>query len=742
VAFKINTEMLVNKAKECLRSIRVLTRRHNPLVIVMGMVVVFIIVGYNRFLLASPWTFPHIDSSASHNLTMLMNNNVTFSTNYKDMLDKMGTGVMSNPLREKCASYFDDLNKLNENWETIESGVNNSYIRGIVAHDDFIRFKVDWYKKEHNNEEPSEGEKAQFEQVYSEMEERMKTSEQAAIDAVTHLRVYDQCFLRDQVPGGIASIFGGSHKGSSSNLCYELEKKLFPWLSRELPIFKRWDGTVRTGIPTMSKFVDADDDDIPTNDSDAPFFVEINPKDGCFMDSWRSNLNGKGIVLSVTDWVEQDAIALIRVLRALNNKLPIQMVHKGDLSEEVQQRIVEVARSEEFQVPLFLYGKIRDEVPKEFPKQEVWFVDVKECISEKYRRFRSQLSDKLVAYLFNSFDDTLLMDTGSVPLVKPSYFFNMRPYERTSTIFFKDRFTSVKGSKSDSDFFAKLMPTAIDTAMFGIPKVSSFTLDQNRYMKNQYQHVMDAGVIGIKRSSHFIGIVLSVQMNYWVATASRTLGEYEFFWLGQSISGNENYEFNKHNAVAVGELTPLSKRPQNTIGHELCSTNVGHLSGDDDHTLLWINSGMRNCKVHESWEGEISRLRNEKQFRKAKELQDSYKQPVKINAALLPPDGDRLVINDKDEPAKGWVNGPSSNYYWVKAHSPLCHNGLQCAYDVIGGSMDPLDHGMYVKYDNVREDIYAYLGKLWLNQDLVPISQYEVELEKAMAEKSQANQDQ
>jgi alpha 1,3-mannosyltransferase len=716
-----------------------LTRRCNPLVIVMGMVVVFTIVGYNRFQLASPWIFPQIDSTASDNLNVLMNKNLTFSTNYRTILDKMGEGILSSPLREKCALYFNDLDKLNENWETIETGVNHSYVRQIIPYDDFIRFKVDGYKKQHNNEEPSENDKAQFEQQYNEMAERMKTSEQAAIDAVTHLRVYDQCFLRDQISGGAASIFGGSHGGPGSNVCSELEQKLFPWLSRESPIFKRWDGTVMTGIPTMAKYLDADNDDIPTSGGDAPFFVEINSKDGCFMESWRSNLNGKGIVLSVTDLLEQDALALIRVLRALNNKLPIQMVHNGDLNEEVQQRIVEVARSGEFQVPLFLYDKIQDEVPKEFPKQEVWFVDVKQCISEKYRRFESQLTSKLVAYLFNSFDDTILMDTGSVPLVMPSYFFNMGPYERTNTIFFKDRFTNARASKSDSDFFAKLMPTAIDTAMFGIPQISSFTLEQNRYMKNQYHHVMDAGVIGIKRSSHFIGIAISVQMNYWVATASRILGEYEFFWLGQSISGNENYEFNKHNAVAVGELTPLSKRPQNTVAHELCSTNVGHLSGDDDHTLLWINSGLRNCKVHESWEGDISRLRNEKQFKKAKELQDSYKQPVKINAALLPPDGDRLVINDKDEPAKGWVNGPSSNYYWVKAHSPLCNNRLQCAYDVIGGSMDPLDHGMYVKYDNVREDIYGYLGKIWLNQDLVPVSQYEVELEKAMAEKSQAN---
>lgn len=50
---------------------------------------------------------------------------------------------------------------------------------------------------------------------------------------------------------------------------------------------------------------------------------------------------------------------------------------------------------------------------------------------------------------------------------------------------------------------------------------------------------------------------------------------------------------------AIGELTPPQDRARKdgTWHHskEICSPHPGHVSGDDNHSLLWINSGFRFC---------------------------------------------------------------------------------------------------------------------------------------------------
>ncbi len=680
------------------------------------------------------------------NEIVIVDKTTPVSSHYKYILDKYSESFPALPFNKKCELYFDELYKLNHDWEVvdIQKDTNKDYNKDAFNHDQFMRNKIQEYKKNNEDKEPSDGKKAEFELDFQKMVEVTLGAEQNMIDAVTHLRVFGKCYLNDHgVSSSVLSNWFSEKEAKKQDeekidMCYDIEQRLFPWLSRELPVFKRWSGESIIGIPKMSKYVDEiyEDVDLPysvkngeevsddqTTDKDtgtkvdkfnARLLSKRYARSNCFLNTWRSMLNGKGIVLSAADKYESDLVGLLRVLRALNNKLPIQIVHKGDLSEKVQDNLVKVARADDVQVPKYLYDQIKDFTPQNFPKQEIWFVNAKRCIRNEYRGNFNMYANKLIAYLFNSFDDILLMDTDSIPLVKPIELFKSGPYQRTQTIFFKDRFNVEKVSKHDSEYFKRLMPSKIDESLFTIPKTTNHTLE-NRYIKNQFRHVMEAGMVGIKRSTHFIGILTSIQLNFWTATNSRIWGDKELFWLGQSISGNENYEFNKYDVVAVGELTPMEDRPRNTIAHELCSTHPGHLSGDDDFTLLWINSGMRYCKV-DTWEGDMDQERIKKKFKSVKEVETYYKNPVKINAALIPPGGDRSKPNGKDEPAFGWIM------------TPPCKGYLWCAYDILGGSTDPKDRGAYVEYDNVTEYRNEYLGKLWLNQDLVDLSKYEVQI--------------
>ena len=64
------------------------------------------------------------------------------------------------------------------------------------------------------------------------------------------------------------------------------------------------------------------------------------------MNQFKDASNGKGIVLSITEKHIDDTINLIRLLRALNNKLPIQIIYFNDISQSSKTKIIKAAREE------------------------------------------------------------------------------------------------------------------------------------------------------------------------------------------------------------------------------------------------------------------------------------------------------------------------------------------------------------------------------------------------------------
>lgn len=55
-------------------------------------------------------------------------------------------------------------------------------------------------------------------------------------------------------------------------------------------------------------------------------------------------MKGRGIVISIGEGGVNETKRLIKVLRYLNNTLPTQLVHKGDLSKNSMKELIDVAR--------------------------------------------------------------------------------------------------------------------------------------------------------------------------------------------------------------------------------------------------------------------------------------------------------------------------------------------------------------------------------------------------------------
>ena len=93
---------------------------------------------------------------------------------------------------------------------------------------------------------------------------------------------------------------------------------------------------------------------------------------------FKNKFNGRGIVLTIGNQHSDYAVSLIHLLRALDNKLPIQIVYYDDVNEESKRKIVTAAQEDFRSLPhsfekLPIYLVISISIPK-----------VKDCNHKKF----------------------------------------------------------------------------------------------------------------------------------------------------------------------------------------------------------------------------------------------------------------------------------------------------------------------------------------------------------------------
>ncbi|KAM9927642.1 hypothetical protein OXX59_002399 [Metschnikowia pulcherrima] len=350
---------------------------------------------------------------------------------------------------------------------------------------------------------------------------------------------------------------------------------------------------------------------------------------------------GRGIVISLDDANAEFACRLLQVLHHLSNTLPIQFIHKGDLSASSIDRLSRMAKG----------------------KQIVEFMDVSPTLKRGYGTAFRGYNNKWFATLFSTFDEIILMDADVVPFVNPETFFELDGYKRTGAYFFRDRELSERISQAQFDFFTSLIPKS-DT-------IFNFTIDQvnheNNFFKFRSKHVMESGVVVLQRSSHLSGILISLALQYWFRSGRIMYGDKDLFWLGQLISGNTKFHFNENAAAAIGTI-----EANNTI----CSTQLGHFSKERE--LLWTNGALNVCKRN-TWLFDFlkySHLREKFNY-SIFQIRDSYKGPVEFRQAILPASIERL-------------NKPNSTQIasrFKKDHNRGCGGIYYCASSDGGGEL-------------------------------------------------------
>lgn len=669
---------------------------------------------------------------------------------YKDFLklynDKKEK-ILKTPLEEKCIRFFSQWSEKHPFWIfTTYQNLSERYDKKIVNKKDYFERVKKELLADRSNEELTREDKITMQRLYDEEVARSKKVHADMADTISVMRLYGKCFLNSALDPP------SKRSNESTQLFNDYTERIFHFFDKQvLPEF--FSADLEKALPknTYPKF--------DSNDKYSGY-LSYNPDTMNLLDFMSKKANGRGIVISAKSGFTKDIVKLIRVLRALNNKLPIQIIHRGDFDKELKQKVQHVATQsvEELLDPKSApeFDKVTPEISlldsysdfsSIFPKQDIWFVNIESCIEKDFKHVFPSFSNRNLALVFSSFKDVILLDADTVPLVPLKKFFEMKEYVNTGTHYFQDRALRQNNDWIDTNYFLQLLPNkenSLDT-LFGIPLLTSKTLG-NKYMTG-WKHYMEAGVVVFDKSRHFMGMMMTLPLCLWREPAMSAIwGDKETYWLGLSMAGDENYSMNELGAASVGEISSKDHVGYpNTTATEVCSTHPGHVYKDTGE-LLWLNSGFTFCK-NNGYDVDMNKFPFS--VFDVHDLQVSFEKPLQVKAAVVPPEIPSFrplnsppdAVNAEKAFMESWKKrkpdydelpdmkdgqdrrisayGPQKS--WVT--TGICYGYYYCAYDQVTayGDESKLDLGNLFRFSALESRTFDYLGKMWMTGSTVVV---------------------
>lgn len=654
-------------------------------------------------------------------------------SNYKFLLtDKFEKHVLSwdtfqqKPLVEKCTDLFQFLDTEQPDWH-LHAFHGKLFDKSAVRKGSFFNNALAKLKKQKTSQKAADpleitrDDKKRIETNFAENVDKTAACEQEMADTITILRLIGHCFFK---------LDPTSYSTKYQELYNRWSGKVAPFLMSELP--QREKGDIS---PSAGKYYDESG----------------LAGDGNLFDYFYRKMDGTGIVISAATRYTKDIVKFIHVLRALNNKLPIQILYRSDLLVLSKEAILLAASlsKEDLLGSQLSNQKLLNKImmntgfsaehfdQMDFPKQDVTMVNMQRPLRKLARADFSSYNNKILALIFTSFEKVLLFDADAVPLLAPQDIMNLKEFTDTGAYFFRDRSLLDTNDWIETNYFAKMMPhlsSKLDMAM-GVKPVTEHTLG-NQYMKG-WRHCQEAGLLLLDRKRHFSSLLTLLPLSLWGEPVKSSIwGDKEMYWLAMSLAGDEDYTFNKYNAASVGQATEQNqyKLYNNTQAAEVCSSHPGHVSLDG--RLLWINSGFSHCKKNG-----FARDQNRFPYKAMGDreyLKNLFDSPLRIRHAIVPPDlpvlrpisgppdqieevkfvsslrdrkKDVDQIHDVDQiltygPQKGWIK------------SSCCSNYQYCAYNEIEmiGSSGTIDRsGTLFTFNDADARFYDLLGAIWLS---------------------------
>lgn len=628
-------------------------------------------------------------------------------------------------LEQKCLDFF---SLIDSEWPEWEVPLLRDHKHNKLAENKkkFFKESILSRKEEKGSEEfdfeqeftsLSPEQRQEIDNDFNEQLQATYNTEHAMAETMTIIRTFGHCFFHDLTLRDLPTL---------KDIYLRYSKKILPRFSDRVALVQN--------------------DDVVSNYHDE-YLGSSKVLDGdSILSFYHDNSEGSGIVISCATHHSREMVRLIHALRAQNNELPIQIFYRADLlslSKNAIQFAATVSKRN-------LLGKVFSDVnllqdllkdigmsiddllDMPFPPQKVTLINLEKPLSNFGVNDMAQYNSKISALFFSNFENVVLLDADTVPLVKPSELLQLPEYKDTGAFFFRDRSLVDSNRWIETNFFAKLMPhksSLLDMAM-GIAPVTEKTMD-NPYMRG-WQHMQESGLLLFDRKRHFKTLLPLITLSLWEEPVrSSVWGDKELYWIAMGVSGNEDYTLNPMGAASVGIKVenPKMKHYIDSVANELCSTHPGHVSRDGK--LLWINSGFAYCKKNE-YDFDLKKFPFYV-FEQESDVAHIYRSPLKLRHAIVPPDLPRLRSHSTNltneeylskhiednrfdvddlqvdqileaEPSKGWIRDRS------------CSSYMYCAYDQPQMfKSHGTNAGHLFTFSEKEAKYYDMLGAVWLS---------------------------
>lgn len=481
--------------------------------------------------------------------------------------------------------------------------------------------------------------------------------------AIERMRTYKYCFMDEDID--ILDTFKAA--GFSPNEAYVFQKKLFMFL-------KQTDGStteylyprienLRTGVITEE----------PTTD------LSVSEYNAKFIPTWRNMAKGKGIAVSVSPKEIRMLHSLFAVLNQQGNKLPIQILDKGETLTLADKELIKSYAVK--------------------TNQDVSVVDLSPIIDAEYADENIiGMHNKWFAAMFNTFEEVLLLDVDVIPFVGTEKFFQLEPYTSRHILFWRNRDIKKKNPKYCPEAAIFLEPTTEEhqvlktdlhhklfTKQVRNPATSEDKALSEFCFQRKSNHV-DPGLIVFNKKLRFQTFAIT-ELLHQHDTFRACVGTGADALILGAFAAGETFRLDPRDAGIVGSISYSEADKMNFV----CGTQIAH--NDDKDNLLWISGGGRTCKNPDLLVEDFAADEEyyEVRYGNYGNAETIYKSKIRIDGYLAP------KVSQKE---------------WVVI--PDCGNTMRCAF------VDPNVKdfsGRSIKYNDETKSRVTNLIDIWYNAE-------------------------
>lgn len=423
-----------------------------------------------------------------------------------------------------------------------------------------------------------------------------------------------------------------------------------------------------------------------------PHIEDIDTFNANFWQNWAKYSNGKGIVVTMRSSDTLMFYRQLKVLKALGNVLPIQVITTGG---EV---------SEQFIKDLSDYSKQLE--------QKIYLVDVSNILDKQFVLTHiHNFYNKWIAQLFNTFEEALFIDIDAVPYIPLEEFFNIDSYQKSGILMYRDRSLIDEHTfRRCTDLIHEVEPSIEEVIMTNrklmfdanwskrnqlvqdneLPSVEAL-IYRNFFEKLQLHHV-DSGLIVFNKALKLNGILMSFLSNLDFRLRTCVYGDKETSWLGELIAG-ETYSIDPMEGGILGPVN--SEEHEGANKYSICGSQIGHV--DKNERLLWSNGGLRTCKFYDTAVSEFAADEEYfiSRYKTPEILQRIYDSPLVIDGVIIP--------DPKNNP-------------WLQIKE--CANYMYCAFATRGKFDTNNNSGRLIEFENDKKVMYKNISELWNTIDI------------------------